>query len=218
MTARMTRRHLPFLLAFAAGVVAFVASRAAGWEAATVISACLFFLLYLGITFVRIPRFDARYLKEHAASADEPAPIIFLLTFGTILVSLGCLFAILNQQPASRDPVQVGLALLTVALGWFTIHTMAALHYAHLYWQGDSKSGKERKPRGGLAFPGTESPEGWDFLYYSMVIGMTAQTADTNITQTRMRRVTTLHSVFSFFFNTVIVAAAVNLVVSIGSN
>ncbi|MBN9548329.1 MAG: DUF1345 domain-containing protein, partial [Alphaproteobacteria bacterium] len=44
------------------------------------------------------------------------------------------------------------------------------------------------------------------------------QTADTGITTTHMRRVVLLHSTLSFFFNTVIVAAAVNLAVSLGAS
>ena len=46
---------------------------------------------------------------------------------------------------------------------------------------------------------------------------MTAQTADTGITTSHMRRVVLVHSILAFFFNTVIVAAAVNLAVSLGS-
>ncbi|TIS73631.1 MAG: DUF1345 domain-containing protein, partial [Mesorhizobium sp.] len=42
-------------------------------------------------------------------------------------------------------------------------------------------------------------------------------TADTGITTSRMRQVVLVHSILSFFFNTVIVAAAVNLAVSLGS-
>jgi uncharacterized membrane protein len=218
VTLRMTRRHTPFLVAACAGVAALLASWAAGWEAAVVGAACLFFVVYLVLTLARVPRLDARYLKEHAASADEPAWIIFALTFGTILVSLGCLFTILNQQPASRDPVQVGLALATVALGWFTIHTMAALHYAHLYWQpGEAGEGKPQR-RGGLDFPAavkSAEPGAWDFLYFAFVIGMTAQTSDVQITTTYMRRFNLLHAIVSFFFNTVLVAVAVNVAVSI---
>jgi uncharacterized membrane protein len=96
---------------------------------------------------------------------------------------------------------------------------MAALHYAHVYWMDgdevDTKT-KTKIPVGGLLFPGDKRPEGWDFLYFSTVIGMTAQTADTNISTTHMRCVVLVHSILSFFFNTVIVAAAVNLAVSLG--
>ncbi len=75
---------------------------------------------------------------------------------------------------------------------------------------------KKKMPVGGLEFPGGKRPEGSDFLYFSTVIGMTAQTADTGITTAHMRRVVLVHSILSFFFNTVIVAAAVNLAVTLG--
>lgn len=46
---------------------------------------------------------------------------------------------------------------------------------------------------------------------------MTSQTSDTAVSTTQMRHIVLLHSILSFFFNTVIVAAAVNLAVSLGS-
>lgn len=98
---------------------------------------------------------------------------------------------------------------------------MAALHYAHVYWMdGDAIDAETKKkiPVGGLDFPGGKRPEGWDFLYFATVIGMTAQTADTAITTSHMRRVVLVHSILSFFFNTVIVAAVVNLAVSLGNS
>ncbi|MGE8585658.1 MAG: DUF1345 domain-containing protein, partial [Agrobacterium tumefaciens] len=92
--------------------------------------------------------------------------------------------------------------------------TMTALHYAHLYWRPETVDGK-RKHRGGMDFPATKEPCGYDFLYFAVVIGMTAQTSDVAVTTTPMRKVTLLHSIVSFFFNTVLVAAAVNAAVAL---
>ena len=39
--------------------------------------------------------------------------------------------------------------------------------------------------------------------------------ADTNISTTVMRKTVLVHSIVTFFFNTIIVAAAVNLIVSL---
>jgi uncharacterized membrane protein len=47
---------------------------------------------------------------------------------------------------------------------------------------------------------------------------MTAQTSDVAVTKTRMRKLNLLHSVVSFFFNTVLVAAAVNVAVSLAAD
>ena len=45
---------------------------------------------------------------------------------------------------------------------------------------------------------------------------MTAQTSDVAVTTTTMRKLNLLQAIVSFFFNTVLVAAAVNFVVSLG--
>ena len=49
------------------------------------------------------------------------------------------------------------------------------------------------------------------FLYYSFAISMTAQVSDVQVLSSDMRKVTLWHGVVSFFFNTVIVALAVNV-------
>ena len=68
-----------------------------------------------------------------------------------------------------------------------------------------------------LKFPGTGEPGSWDFLYFSFVVGMTAQVSDVQVLTTQMRRATLKHSIVSFFFNTVLIAMAVNAVVAAAS-
>jgi uncharacterized membrane protein len=207
------RRHLPFMVAVAAGIAGLVVFSLLNWSGAVLGTACLFFLTYLVFTAARLPRLTANYLKANAASTDEPAPVIFAITFATIVISLGFLFRIINKGDA-QDPVELLLALASVALGWFTIHTMGALHYAHLYWRPDERAPERDGRHRGLDFPGHTEPGVWDFLYFAFVIGMTAQTSDVAITSTAMRRFNLLHGVVSFFFNTVLVVLAVNVAVS----
>ncbi|TIN56408.1 MAG: DUF1345 domain-containing protein, partial [Mesorhizobium sp.] len=173
---------------------------------------------YVILVVAQMPKFTGRYLSRNARATDQPVLVIFAVTLVVVGVAVISLFLLINQKDRSH-PVELTFALLSIPLGWFTIHAMAALHYAHVYWMdGDAVDAETRKkiPVGGLLFPGDKRPEGWDFLYFSTVIGMTAQTADTNISTTHMRRVVLVHSILSFFFNTVIVAAAVNLAVSLG--
>ena len=47
---------------------------------------------------------------------------------------------------------------------------------------------------------------------------MTAQTSDVNVHKDQMRKLKLMHAVVSFFFNTVLVAAAVNVAVSLAAN
>jgi uncharacterized membrane protein len=99
--------------------------------------------------------------------------------------------------------------VISVPLGWATPHTVMAFHYAHLFYAGHPSS--HLVDAGGLAFPGTREPRSWDFLYYSFVVGMTAQVSDVQVVSTSMRQITLVHGMVSFFVNTVIIALAVNV-------
>ncbi|GAA2867949.1 putative membrane protein [Aminobacter niigataensis] len=214
------KRHVVFLISAALGVAALVAALLFGQPLAFAIGANVFFVAYIALILRQMPALDAAYLSHRAQDADEPVGIIFLVTIGIVAVAVGSLFMLINAKEAT-NPIALVFSLLSLPFGWFTIHAMAALHYAHLFWKGDDTSDTAsthgRKHIGGLGFPETDRPVGWDFLYFAVVIGMTAQTADTDISTTDMRRAVMLHSILSFFFNTIIVAAAVNLVVSLAN-
>ncbi|WP_411035867.1 DUF1345 domain-containing protein [Shinella sp. BYT-45] len=207
---RIYGRHVPFYVGLGAAALGLAVALWLKPDVAVDVAALAFFLCYLLLTAWRVPHLTAAYLERHATDTDEPAAIIFAVTFAAVAVSTGSLFVVLNRSAAT------GLAFVpafaSVALGWLTIHTMAALHYAHLYW----RPGSRHRDRG-LDFPGKAPPDVYDFLYFAFVIGMTAQTSDVAITSTAMRKVNLLHAVVSFFFNTVLVAAAVNAVVSLAS-
>ncbi len=213
-------RHMQFAISACIGVLALLGALLFRAPLAYSIGANAFFLTYIAVVLWQMPLLSADYLSRNARATDQPVAIIFLVTLVVVGVATVSLFQLINGKD-DASIAALTFALASVPLGWFTIHTMTALHYAHLYWMDDEttdssgRSGKKQRV-GGLDFPGTDRPKGWDFLYFATVIGMTAQTADTGITSTQMRRVALLHSIVSFFFNTVIVAAAVNLAVSLG--
>lgn len=216
----LLHRHVAFYLAAIAAALAFGVAMWLVPLLAVVIAANAFFLTYLTLSLIALPSLTADYLRDHAASSDVPVGFIFLITLGAVAVAIVSLFLTINAKSAP-DPTSYVLSLTAVPLGWLTIHMMAAIHYAHLYWQPDEEAGSEEKStakaRRGLDFPGTEEPRGIDFVYFSYVVGMTAQTSDVAVTTSGMRRINILHAIVSFFFNTVLVAAAVNLAVSLGS-
>ncbi len=214
MSKSSVHRHLPFLVAAICGVAMLGLLLLLRPRAAIVGGAITFFLIYLVHTATRIPHLTAGHFKTYAASDDPPAWIILVITIGTVIVAVVSLFRVLHSKNAA-DTLELGLALTTVALGWFTIHTMTALHYAHLYWRPDGDAKTKHKRHGGLDFPGANEPGAYDFLYFAFVTGMTAQTSDVAITTTDMRKFNLMHAVVSFFFNTVLVAAAVNVAIAL---
>ncbi len=213
-------RRRAFYIAAAAGIAGLLMGFWLARNLAPVLGADVFFLTYLVLALFGFPKLTPDYLRRNADSADEPVSVIFLVTLATVGVAVVSLFILINRQ-GNPDPLAFWLTLSSVPLGWLTIHTMAALHYAHLYWQPETaeeekSTAHRRDAREGLEFPGTKNPGGPDFLYFSYTIGMTAQTSDVEVTNSAMRMVCVIHSVISFFFNTVLVAAAVNVAVSLG--
>jgi uncharacterized membrane protein len=206
-------RHGPFLIGAIVSLILLPLLLATMPELAAGLAAIVFFLIYLGFMAVRIPSLDGSMLRKKGQNDDEPAPVILAVTLLAVAAAVISLFFALNTKPATLT--EVGLAFASVVLGWMTIHTMFAMHYAHLFWRPDEQMIENNAQRGGLDFPETEEPGAYDFLYFSFVIGMTAQTSDVAITTTPMRRINLVHAVVSFFFNTVLVAAAVNAVVSL---
>ena len=78
-----------------------------------------------------------------------------------------------SRRRATRPSSMALLAMATILLSWSFVHTIFSLHYAHEYY-GERRDGKI----GGLKFPGDTKPDYWDFLYFSLVIGMTSQVSD----------------------------------------
>lgn len=149
--------------------------------------------------------------RTRATRGDEGLLVIAFITLAAITLALSSVFTLLNHN-VKPGLFQAALAIASVPLGWLMLHTVSAFHYAHAYF-GDQ--GGADGPGAGLAFPGGAEPQAWDFLYHAFVIGMTAQVSDVTVITTRMRRLTLAHSVVSFFFNTVIVAIAVNAAVNL---
>lgn len=105
----------------------------------------------------------------------------------------------------SGGVASIAIAGSSIVLSWLFINVMFALHYAHGFYGG---YGQEHQ---GLEFPGKEAPDYWDFVYFSIVIGMTFQVSDVQITSRYLRRIALMHSVIAFFFNMFIIAVTVNI-------
>lgn len=205
----LVRRHSRFLIAFGLGVGAGLAAWALSFAPvlALMTAADVFFLIYLLLTARIVGQTGPDDLRRHAEEDDEGVAIILLLAGLAVLVSVTAIFLVLN---ADETGLGVRLtALVSLPLGWATIHTLAAFHYANLHYRKD-RQGE------GFRFPGKGEPDVWDFLYASFTIGMTAQVSDIEVTTRRLRRAVLIHGVASFFYNTGILALAVNAAVTAG--
>jgi uncharacterized membrane protein len=203
----VARRRL--LAAVAAGIVLFaflpestrlVTRLLIGWDLAA--------LIYIAFVFFMIENSTEETCRRRAGLYDDSDWVIVVIVVGSAAASLGAVFSELAViKSASSTPwVSLLLTACTVALSWTFTHLVFTLHYANIYYR-PCRDGIA----GGLKFPGERSPDYGDFLYYSFVIGCAAQTADVATTSADMRRVSLIHGVVAFVFNTTILALTINV-------
>jgi uncharacterized membrane protein len=210
MLASTLRRHGRFIVSLLLGLALWGASSFSGLDAVmrAVIGVNGFYISYLSSMLWMILATSAEDLRRHSEADDEGAFLILVLAVLAVGISLASIFLVLNRN---SDSLAEALFALTAApMGWATLHVLAAFRYAHLFYAPD--------PDGGLEFPGTKEPGISEFLYFSFTIGMTAQVSDVVVTAANLRPVVLLHSIGSFFFNTVILALAVNAAVNLSKD
>lgn len=168
---------------------------------------------FLIATWSLMLRAEPKTMRHNAQRQDEGRLVILSLITAAACASTLAIAFILRESKGKEVSVvipHVILAVVTIIGSWLLVHTIFALHYAHEYYQDhQTKSGCKA---GGLNFPEDIEPDYWDFLYYSFVIGMTSQVSDVEITSRSLRRLSLLHSILSFFFNTAIVAMSINII------
>jgi uncharacterized membrane protein len=173
-----------------------------GWDA--------FAALYLILVYAMMLRSAHHNIRNHAIMQDDGR---FLILIVTALGAFASIAAILFELGAGHGGAGLALAAATISLSWAVVHTAFALHYAHDYYGDDTP--------GGLQFPSGDKrnhADYWDFVYFSFVIGMTAQVSDVGITDKIIRRTATVHGIISFVFNTALLALTVNIAASAISN
>lgn len=211
---RIMPRHAPFYIGLIAGLAFFAVALWLVPKFAVAIGANALFVAYLALSFLKLPVLTADYLREHARDEDAPAGGIFLVVLVVIIASVVSLFVALSDE--KPDTAEVALSVASVLLGWFTVQAVGAFHYAYEYYQQPEVSEGERSIEGGLDFPGDEDPDGTAFMYFSYSVGTSVAASDTKITSNAMRRRLTYHLVFSHLYNTIILAAAVNVIMALG--
>jgi uncharacterized membrane protein len=103
--------------------------------------------------------------------------------------------------------VSVLLGVLVVVLSWALVHTVFALKYARLYYDGGD---------GGIDFHQEQPPRYSDFAYLAFTVGMSFAVSDTDVGDSAVRKVALGHALLSFLFGTFVIAVAVNVVTNLG--
>jgi uncharacterized membrane protein len=155
---------------------------------------------------------DSRQIREQAKVQDPSRTIIFIIIIVSTLASFfAVLLLILSKgENDNTSSLRIAVAVAGMLFSWFLIHTIFTLRYAHIFY-GDHET-RPNTHAGGLEFPGDSKPDYLDFAYYSLVLGMTFQVSDVQITSKRLRSLAMLHGLLSFVFNTIMIALTINLI------
>jgi uncharacterized membrane protein len=167
----------------------------------------IFAALYLVLVYIMMLRCEHHHIRRNAILQDDGRFVILMVAALGAFASIAAI--VFELGTPQRSAIELAHATLTIALSWAAVHTIFALHYAHDYYRG-------AKP-GGLQFPSGDTHDHadyWDFVYFSFVIGMTAQVSDVGITDKTIRRTATAHGIISFIYNTALLALMVNIAAS----
>lgn len=157
----------------------------------------------------------ASTIRKKCEEEDLSTWLLFVLVVITCLSALISVSVLIHDRTQWEIPYWWGILLfiLTVILAWLLVHLTFTFRYAHVYYAGDKSHFKNHA--NGLEFPGETTPDYFDFAYFSFTIGMTFQVSDVVIKSKAFRRLTLIHALLSFVFNTVIIALTINGIMNI---
>lgn len=175
-----------------------------GWDVAA--------LSWLALQWGRLSRLDAARTARLAKREDPNRAVRDVLLLTACLASLLAVAVVLtsahNVAAGLLRNLYGGLGVLSVVLSWFVVHTLYTTRYARLYYTGEP---------GGINFHQSEPPCFADFAYVGFTVGATFQVSDTDLSSSEMRRTVLRHTLLSYLFGAVIIAATVNLLAGLAA-
>jgi uncharacterized membrane protein len=168
-------------------------------------------IVFLTLSAMLFTTKRAERMAADAEAQEEGEWTIFALTLAAVAFSFAAIvseFAGTKDASGLQKNMHLALVAVTLFVSWMMTHTTFAFRYAHEYYAKD-RGGPEIDR--GLEFPGEQRPDYLDFMYFSLVLGMTFQVSDVQITSRKLRRLAAVHGLLSFLFNTIILALTVNL-------
>ncbi|MBO1268209.1 DUF1345 domain-containing protein [Arthrobacter sp. PO-11] len=203
-------------MVIAGSVAAVVTGLAGDWLAAPAVGWAVAAFIYVAWVWLVVGRMDPEQTRLHATAEDPSRGVTDVLILIANLASLAAVAAVVvgshGDGTQGTRLVSGALALLCVALSWMLAQTLFTLRYAELYYgTGDAAGGEV----GGISFNQERPPQYTDFAYLATSLGMTYQVSDTNLENHRIRAEALKHSLLSYLFGTVILAATINLVIGL---
>lgn len=194
-------RFLIFAVVFIAGLI--VAIPPMGWNRGAMVAFDVAAAVFLLLVAMLLRHGGADQMRAAAKTNDANRAGLLVLS---VVTSIVIMVAVITEKIAGATPWTIALVLTSLALAWLFSNIVYALHYAHMFYVR-SDTGDDS---GGIIFPDCDDPDYWDFIYFSVTLGMTFQTSDVDISSRRVRRVVTGHCLAAFVFNLGVLAFTIN--------
>ncbi|MFC8409099.1 DUF1345 domain-containing protein [Arthrobacter sp. NPDC057259] len=170
---------------------------ALGWAAAS--------LTYLIWVWSVIGGLQTQATAAHARREDPSRGLADGLVLVATVASFGGVALILldasNAQGGTKAAI-IAMAVGSVALSWFLVHTLYTLRYASIYYRDKT----------GVDFNEDKLPRYLDFAYLAFTVGMTFQVSDTDLKTDAIRTTVLRQALLSYLLGTIVLATTINLV------
>jgi uncharacterized membrane protein len=170
----------------------------AGWDAAGLV-----YLVWMGRWLWSM---GPTQTAAHARREDPgrgARDTLLLAASGASVLAVGLVLVRASKTTGLEKGLLLGTSVLSIVISWSVVHTVYALRYARLYYEGEP---------GGVSFNEHDPPSFTDFVYLALTIGMTFQVSDTDLQAKPIRRTAVAHALLSYVFGALIVATTVNLI------
>ncbi|VVM96949.1 hypothetical protein PS645_03089 [Pseudomonas fluorescens] len=163
---------------------------------------------YLVLMLWLSARAKAPDVKRIAEVEDENAGLVL---FVVCIAAIASLATIAFELAGSKDLestsrlLHYGFTALTVIGSWLLIGVIFSVHYARLFYTWDGKDPALRFAEG------LNTPNYWDFLYFSFTVSVAVQTSDVGVATRQMRQIVLAQSLICFLFNTAILGFSINI-------
>lgn len=152
-------------------------------------------------------------MRAHARANDSGRLGMLMLSSLLMVVIVTAVVIELPHARHDSGPAHMWAMLLvlgSLVVAWVFSNLIYALHYAHMYYRGSEEGGLNfPRPHGSDAEP--HCPVFWDFIYFSLTIGMAFATSDVELTRADIRRVAVVHGAAAFFYNLIVLAFTINV-------
>jgi uncharacterized membrane protein len=160
---------------------------------------------YVAWMWIMMSGADAAETSRLAVREDPGRAAVDAILLTASVASLAAVAAVIVAGGKHGDVAPILAAALgasSVLLTWGLVHTIFTARYARLYYTDVD---------GGIDFNQDEPPSYLDFAYLAFTVGMTYQVSDTDLTTPAIRHTALRHSLLSYLFGSIIIAATINL-------